>query len=97
MSIDPDEHADDIPDVDPRLEFEYPCEWRYRVIGPDPERLHAAIVAAVGEASHEVSAGNVSRTGRYVSLEVAVTVTSDADRRRLFAALAEHEDVRFVL
>ncbi|NNM27699.1 MAG: DUF493 domain-containing protein, partial [Phycisphaerales bacterium] len=46
---------------------------------------------------HDIHAGNTSRAGRYVSLELAVTVRDEDHRLRLFAELAAHDDVKFVL
>ena len=93
--------TDDAPrpasDPAPRLDLEYPCAWQYRVIGPDATRLRAALESVAGDEPHEIREGNSSRSGRYVSLELAITVRDEAHRLGLLAALNEHDDVKFVL
>jgi putative lipoic acid-binding regulatory protein len=84
-------------DPGPRLELSFPCEWRYRVIGADAARLRAAMTAIAGDAAHEIRDGNTSSTQKYVSLELVMTVRDDEHRLDVFARLAEHEDVKFVL
>lgn len=80
-----------------QLDLDYPCEWRYRVIGMDAERVRLAILAVAGDREHSIHAGNTSSGGRYVSLELVMIVDDEAHRHAVFARLAEHADVRFVL
>lgn len=92
-----DEPSSQPGDHAPRPDLSYPCEWCYRVIGADVARVRAAIEAIAGDAAHEIHDGNTSRAGRYVSLELAMTVRDDDHRLAVFAQLAEHDDVKFVL
>ncbi|MCP4007432.1 MAG: DUF493 domain-containing protein [bacterium] len=84
-------------DIAPRLDLTYPCDWRYRIIGADATKLRAAVEAIAGDAEYEIHDGNSSRAGSYVSVELAVTVRDEDHRLRLFAELAAHDDVKFVL
>ncbi len=86
-----------VPFDDSELELTFPCTWCYKVFGPDERRMRAAIAAAVGELEHTVELSNRSRTGKYVSIEVAVTVPTNERRLGVFTALHEHEDVLYVL
>ena len=81
----------DKPDID------YPVEWTYKVVGPDEERLRAAIAEAVGSAEHTIRPSRTSSSGKYVSLELVVTVTDEQQRLAIGQALHDHVDVKFVL
>jgi len=77
--------------------IDYPCPWRYRVIGEDRARLQAAIASVLLERAHTLSEGNTSAKGRYVSLGLEVIVTDEDDRLRISEQLGHHPDVRMVL
>ena len=79
------------------LEIEYPCEWRYRLIGRSAEGVRAAVEAAVGERPHRLEPGHESRGGRYVSLTLTMTVESEAARLAIYHRLSEADAVRMVL
>lgn len=79
------------PDID------YPCPWVYKVIGVDEQQLRALIAELLGERVHDVSLSHRSAKGKYTSLRLDLTVTDEADRLRLFAALSGNQAVRVVL
>jgi putative lipoic acid-binding regulatory protein len=79
------------PDID------YPCAWAYRVIGADEQRLRALFAELLGAREHTVRLSHRSARGRFTSLRLELTVTDEADRLRLYEALAAHPAVRVVL
>jgi putative lipoic acid-binding regulatory protein len=79
------------------LELTYPRPWRYQVIGEDEQRLRRAIAAAVADHEHTVTVARSSRTGKYCSLHLELTVLDEAHRNGIFQALRDHRDVRIVL
>ena len=81
----------------PEPEVTYPCRWRYQIIGLDEMRLREAIAGAAAGHEHTVTFSRNSRTGRYCSLHLEMTVTDEAHRNGVFEALCEHRDVRMVL
>ncbi len=80
-----------------RPEIEYPCVWQYKVIGTDRQAVREAIAACLGDAPYSVSDSRVSRGGRYVSLNLEVTVYSDFNRLRLYEVLGDHPAVKVIL
>ncbi len=81
--------GDELPAID------YPCEWTWKIVGRDEVRLRAAVARALpGE--YTLRPSNVSRTGKYLSLELVATVHDDAERRGIGQALYDHADVLFV-
>ena len=78
-------------------EIDYPCEWEYKVIGADAEAIRAVIAAVVGEAEHTLDLSRASRTGKYVSLQLAVAVRDEEHRLGIYHALTAHHAVKIVL
>lgn len=77
--------------------IDYPCEWGYRVVGADEQRVREAIATVFAGRAHTVKLSNRSRTGKYCSLEATTTVTDDEDRVTLARRLGSHPEVRVVL
>ena len=75
----------------------YPCVWTYKVFGRDEETMRRAIAVVVGKLAHHVEASNRSRTGKYVSLGVDVTVQTNEERLAIFRALHHHAEIMYVL
>jgi putative lipoic acid-binding regulatory protein len=80
-----------------RPKIEYPCQWRFRVIGIDDQSLRGVVRAVFLDREYAISGGNVSSGGKYCSVEVEAEVSSEADRDAMFQALADAEGVRTVL
>jgi uncharacterized protein len=82
-----------------RPEIEYPCRWEYKTIGRSEELMRRAVVQimAVEELQYSVELSNSSRSGKYCSLVVGVTVGSEDHRNRIFAALSAHGDIMIVM
>ena len=80
-----------------RPQIDYPCQWQFRLIGPNPQGLRAVIAAEFGEHPHVVRDGHTSSGGKYCSVEVSTEVASEQDRDGRFAALAAAEGVLTVL
>ncbi len=80
-----------------KLELEYPCSWKYKIIGEERKKLEAAIHSVILERAHTLKHSNVSKTGKYVSLNLDLIVHNEDDRTFLFEALKAHQDVKMVL
>lgn len=80
-----------------KLDLEFPCPWTYTIFGADEELLRAAAAEIVGEAQHTLEFSHESKSGKYRSLHLEVTVTDDEHRLRIFRELHEHADVAYVL
>ena len=80
-----------------RPELKYPCEWSYKVIGRDVDKLISAIGTASLDLSYEVTPSNVSKNERYFSLNFKVTVPSEAARDLIYQKLNDNENVIMVL
>jgi len=80
-----------------KVKIDYPCQWLYKVIGSDQEKLHRALMEIVSDNSCDISSSNSSRTGKYHSLNLEVTVQSEEERNAIYMALKAHPQVKMVL
>ena len=80
-----------------KLQLEYPCRWLYKVIGPDQEKLHQALLEIVSNCSCSISFSKSSRAGKYHCLNLEVTVQSEEERNSIYRALKAHPQISIVL
>ena len=85
------------PTNDARLEIRYPCLWQYRLIGESREAMMEAIGNSVNMAACTITEGNASSGGRYLSLNLQISVNDDAERLRLYRVFSNHPAIRVVL
>ena len=86
-----DNHTKEKPKID------YPCNWGYKIIGRDKEKLKACIKEVMGDKAHLSSPGNASRTGKFHSYNASCEVKDQAERDRIFKAFQDHKDVDMVI
>lgn len=77
--------------------IEYPCKWSYRIIGEDEQLLRDAAVSAAADRAHTIKKSNTSSGGRYVSLNLSVTVSDENERLQILAQLKKCRAIRMVL
>jgi len=80
-----------------KAQIEYPCLWLYKVIGPDREKLHQALLEIASDGPCDISPSNSSRTGKYHCLNLEMTVQSEEERNSIYLALKSHPQVKIVL
>jgi putative lipoic acid-binding regulatory protein len=78
-------------------EIEYPCEWEYRVIGLEEERLRAVVESVLRDHPYSIRVANRSRSGKYLSIVIETVVHSESARVSWFQELRSHQDVKMVL
>jgi putative lipoic acid-binding regulatory protein len=80
-----------------RPQIDYPTVWEYKLIGKDVDKLLKAVEEVLPGLDYEVKFSNVSRNEKYYSLNVSVTVTSEALRDIIFQKFGSHPEVKFVI
>ncbi len=78
-------------------QIEYPCQWAYKVIGSDVNKILLAIETAAMGLSYDVSPSNVSSNGKYFSLNLKLEVPNETVRNLIYEKLGNSPDVKFVL
>jgi len=77
--------------------IEYPTKWDYKVIGEDIDKLLKAIEETVNGLEYEITPSNISKGGKYFSLNLTVVVLSEVMRNRVFRDLDDHPNVKIVI
>jgi len=77
--------------------IEYPCNWGFKLIGRDKEKIKDAIKDIINDREYEYRDGNISRSGKFVTVNTNCNVESQEDRDRIFKAFNEHENIDMVI
>jgi len=80
-----------------KARIDYPAQWAYKVIGKDEDQIRAAIAEVIGHRHHQVRASNASSGGRFLSLELSLTVESEEDRVGIYHRIQSKDGVKIVL
>ncbi len=84
-------------EISGQLEIDYPARWIYKVIGNDEPSVREAVLETVDAPDVTIELSNTSRSGKYISINVEVTVQDETQRQGLYEALRQHRAVRMVL
>ncbi|HEX2983295.1 MAG TPA: DUF493 domain-containing protein, partial [Ignavibacteriales bacterium] len=62
----------------------YPCDWEYKIIGENVESMLEAVKDVTSGLDYDVKPSNVSKNGKYFSLNVKLKVLSEDERDEIF-------------
>jgi putative lipoic acid-binding regulatory protein len=80
-----------------RPKIEYPTKWDYKVIGENIKSLIHAIEEIVDGYDYDLTPSNISKGGKYYSLNLQVLVDSEIIRDLIFQKLDENPSVKMVI
>jgi putative lipoic acid-binding regulatory protein len=80
-----------------KLEIHYPCVWKYKVIGMERQAIQAALSEKLGDAPYSLSESRSSKQGKYISLNLELTVHNEEQRLHLYSALTADPSIKLVL
>jgi len=86
-----------INDSTHKLELNYPCSWSYKLIGYEKETIQRAIHEVILEREHNLEHSNVSKGGKYVSMNLDLVIQNEDERNFLYEALKAHQHIKMVL
>jgi len=78
-------------------QIEYPCKWPYKIIGDSIEEMISAVEEAVVDLECDLTPSNISKKGKYFSLNITVGVPSEIMRDLIFQKLSKHPAIKFVI
>ena len=78
-------------------EIHYPCVWQYKVIGMERKAVQIALSEQLGDAPYSLSESRTSSKGKYISLNLELTVHNEEQRLHLYNFLTAHPDIKLVL
>ena len=77
--------------------MEYPCRWIYKIIGSDSREMENVIKEIAEGCDYTVTPSNISKTGRYHSLNLEVLVDDKEHRTGIYDKLRNHPVIKMVL
>jgi putative lipoic acid-binding regulatory protein len=77
--------------------IEYPCEWGYKVIGTDVNKILAAIKEASMGLTYDVTPSNISKNGKYFSINFSLQVPNEVVRNLIYEKLDKNPEVKMVI
>ena len=80
-----------------KVKLDYPCQWLYKVIGIEEEQLRKAIAEIIPDTPCEINLSKSSSSGKYLCLNVELTVQSEEERNSIYESLKAHQHVKVVL
>jgi putative lipoic acid-binding regulatory protein len=75
----------------------YPCNWGFKVIGTDKEKLESCIFDIMAHRNYKCREGNISSKGKFITINADCEVSSQEERDELFKAFRDHCDVKIVI
>jgi uncharacterized protein len=80
-----------------KVQLEYPCQWVYKIIGPDEDEMRSAVAEIICDRSYKISHSHSSEKSKYHCLNVELSVESESHRMALYETLKTHKAVKVVL
>ena len=80
-----------------KVELEYPCSWKYKLIGYEKEAIEKAIHDVIVGREHNLKHSKASKGGKYVSMNLDLLVHNEDDRNFIYEALKRHQNLKMVL
>jgi putative lipoic acid-binding regulatory protein len=78
-------------------EIDYPCVWQYKIIGQERQAIQTALSQELGDTPYSLSASRTSKKGKYLSLNLELTVQDEEERLRLYKIFKDHPAIKLVL
>jgi putative lipoic acid-binding regulatory protein len=85
-----------ILDSNQRPEITYPCEWSYKIIGNNIDKILEAIEIAASGLKYDVTPSNISKNGNYYSLNLTLTVPNEVVRDLIYQKLDSSDSIKIV-
>jgi putative lipoic acid-binding regulatory protein len=83
-------------DPNQRPEITYPCEWSYKIIGNNIDKILEAIEIAASGLKYDVTPSNISKNGNYYSLNMTLTVPNEVVRDLIYQKLDSSDSIKIV-
>jgi uncharacterized protein len=78
-------------------QIDYPCKWSYKIIGDNIKEMVSAVEEVMVDLEYDLTPSNISRKGKYFSLNIIVVVPSEVMRDLIFQNLTKHAAIKFVM
>ncbi len=83
--------------IDKKVQIDYPCNWQYKIIGTELDKIKAVIREVLPEGNYQAAESMKSSHGKYVSLNLTTQVADEEERHRIYRLIKNHADVEMVM
>jgi len=77
--------------------IDYPCQWQYKIIGESRADICRVVETAVQEQAYVLTDSNVSSSGRYISMNLDVTVQDEEQRIAFYRVMGDDPTIKVIL
>ena len=78
-------------------EINYPCLWQYKIIGSDSNAIMDVVEAMIVNREYLLSVSNRSSSGRYVSMNLELVVSTEEERLEFYNQLINDPSIKTVI
>jgi uncharacterized protein len=84
--------------LDDKGKVQYPCQWLYKVIGADRDKLEKALIGIIPKDNDvKMEFSNISKKGSYLAFNLDIWVQDEQQRNLIYSKLKKHPDIKAVL
>jgi len=80
-----------------KLELNYPCNWKYKVIGKNENEIKHAVKEILDNRDYTLKISHTSKKGKFKSFTLELLVHNEDDRKTLYEILSAHDKIKMVL
>ncbi|PAF47950.1 DUF493 domain-containing protein [Helicobacter sp. 12S02232-10] len=77
-------------------EITYPCEWEYRIIGENEDKIKEAVFEIMPR-PYTLETKNKSSKGRFVSFHAKIITNTEEERNEIYTKLSAHPEIKMVI
>ncbi|MFZ2889478.1 YbeD family protein [Sulfuricurvum sp.] len=80
-----------------KVELTYPCTWCYKVVAYERAGIEIAAIEIFSERQYSLNPSNVSKGGKYISMNLELLVHNEDERTYFYETLKAHPHIKMVL
>ncbi len=80
-----------------KLELEYPCDWKYKVVIRCEQDIKTIIREVLEDRKHGIKPSKQSSKGKFTSHSLEMVVHNDEDRKNIYKLLGDHQHIKMVV
>lgn len=80
-----------------KLELEYPCDWKYKLVVLHDKNIKNIIQDVLNDRKHGITPSKQSSKGKFKSYTLELLVHNEEDRIELYKILKDHEHIKMVI
>ncbi len=80
-----------------KAKISYPCKWEYKFIILKEDDANEVIMDVNLPSRYDISPSNTSKSGKYQSYNLSITVDNEKQREDIFLSLKQNKKIKYVL